>query len=222
MAALLLVEAGGPGTHLDMSVMGAEAASADFTMTYLTSHSYTGRTSTPPPPSPENPVTGLGPLPNGTFECRDGPVVVSTMPQWVPRMLALVDDPVLTELFGDRARLAEPGAAAIIDERVAAWFAGRSRYEAMVEAQAAGWAVTSIQSPAELRDDPHVMTRGAIVATDHPAAGRVAQLGPPIRLADGWAMHRPAPRLGEHNDEVLAELGLGPAELVAYRAAEVV
>ncbi len=222
MAALLIAEDGGAGAHIDMSIMAAEAASADFTMTYLTSHAYTGRTSTPPPPAPGGAVTGLGPLPNGTFECLDGPVVVSTMPQWAPRMVSLIGDEVLSELFADPRRLADPAAQTTINERVATWFAARTRYEAMVEAQAVGWAVTAIQSPVELLDDPHVRSRGLVFEVEHPAVGRMAQLGAPVRLADGWQLRRLAPRLGEHNEEVLGELGLSPGEHAAYRAALVV
>ena len=57
---------------------------------------------------------------------------------------------------------------------------------------------------------------------EHPAVGRMAQLGAPVRLADGWQLRRLAPRLGEHDAEVLGELGLSPGEHAAYRAALVV
>ena len=119
MAALLFAEDGGAGAHIDMSIMAAEAGSADFTMTYLTSHAYTGRTSTPPPPAPGGAVTGLGPLPNGTFECRDGPVVVSTMPQWAPRMVSLLGDEVLIATVRRPPTAGRPGCADDDQRRVA-------------------------------------------------------------------------------------------------------
>ncbi len=45
------------------------------------------------------------------------------------------------------------------------------------------------------------------VEIDHPAAGRSRVLGTPVKLsATPGGVRRPAPRLGEHNEEVLAEL----------------
>jgi crotonobetainyl-CoA:carnitine CoA-transferase CaiB-like acyl-CoA transferase len=46
-----------------------------------------------------------------------------------------------------------------------------------------------------------------IVEYDHPEVGRVRLPGNPIKLdGAGPAISRPAPRLGEHTDEVLREL----------------
>jgi crotonobetainyl-CoA:carnitine CoA-transferase CaiB-like acyl-CoA transferase len=53
--------------------------------------------------------------------------------------------------------------------------------------------------------DRHVVARGMAVDTVHPAAGRIKTLGIPVKLSDTpGALVRPAPRLGEHNSEVLA------------------
>jgi crotonobetainyl-CoA:carnitine CoA-transferase CaiB-like acyl-CoA transferase len=51
---------------------------------------------------------------------------------------------------------------------------------------------------------------------EQPQAGRVRQPRPPARFdATPAQIHRPAPRLGEHNREILAEIGLGAAEIDA-------
>ena len=49
---------------------------------------------------------------------------------------------------------------------------------------------------------------------EHPAAGRMKTLGVPVKLSEtGGAVRRPAPMLGEHTGEVLAEwLGAGGAD----------
>jgi crotonobetainyl-CoA:carnitine CoA-transferase CaiB-like acyl-CoA transferase len=57
--------------------------------------------------------------------------------------------------------------------------------------------------------DPHVVARGMVVETSHPAAGSFKALGVPVKLSDTpGAIRRPAPRLGEHTAQVLE--GIGP------------
>lgn len=60
---------------------------------------------------------------------------------------------------------------------------------------------------AELRDDPHLQSVGFFAERNHPTEGRYVEMQPPIRFA-GIPQRdiRPAPLLGEHNEEVLQEL----------------
>ncbi len=57
-------------------------------------------------------------------------------------------------------------------------------------------------------DDPHFSAVGLVVETDHPTEGPMRYVRDPI-LVDGQpsALRRPAPRLGQHTAEILAELG---------------
>jgi crotonobetainyl-CoA:carnitine CoA-transferase CaiB-like acyl-CoA transferase len=224
MAALMQAEATGDGIHVDASHLLAQVGSASGAMTYLVGHAYTGRTSAPPRSSSEAPSarSPFGPLPNGTFRCADGAVMVSTLQAWVPRMVRVIGDPELSAIFGDAQRLAEPDAADRVYAIASAWFASRSRADAMAEAQAAGWPVTAVQSPSEVASDAHFRGRGAVIETEHPVAGMVSQPGPPFRIEGGWSHRRPAPRLGEHNREVFGDLGLTVAELSTYQDEQVI
>ncbi len=57
-----------------------------------------------------------------------------------------------------------------------------------------------------LLEDPQVKAREMVVEVDHPTAGRSKTLGIPVKLSDTpGKVRRPAPLLGEHNDEVFAE-----------------
>ena len=68
--------------------------------------------------------------------------------------------------------------------------------------------------------DPHVLARGMLADVQHPTAGRFPQIGIPVKLsATPGRIARPAPRLGEHTDEVLAWAGYAPPEVAALRAA---
>jgi crotonobetainyl-CoA:carnitine CoA-transferase CaiB-like acyl-CoA transferase len=53
---------------------------------------------------------------------------------------------------------------------------------------------------------------------DHPHAGRFKLIPPPVRFAGApQSVRRPAPLIGEHTDEVLAEVGYAPVEVAALR-----
>jgi crotonobetainyl-CoA:carnitine CoA-transferase CaiB-like acyl-CoA transferase len=68
---------------------------------------------------------------------------------------------------------------------------------------------------------PQVAARGALVDCDHPVAGRIKVVGPPIRMSETpGSVRRPAPLLGEHTDEVLRErLALPEEEIARLRRA---
>lgn len=88
------------------------------------------------------------------------------------------------------------------------------------QAQERGIPVGVIYAPEEVLDDPHFRARGFAVEVDHPDLGRtVTYPGAPYRfLSTPWHLSRRAPRLGEHNAEIYAELGLGTDALDALRA----
>ncbi|WP_322780678.1 CaiB/BaiF CoA transferase family protein [Frankia sp. Cas4] len=59
----------------------------------------------------------------------------------------------------------------------------------------------------DLLTDPHVQARGLLVETTHPVAGAYTNIGFPALIAGiDYRVQRGAPRLGEHNAEILAEL----------------
>lgn len=59
----------------------------------------------------------------------------------------------------------------------------------------------------EAMADPQIVARGMVVETEHPSAGKFRTLGVASKLSrTPGALRRPAPRLGEHTDEVLREV----------------
>jgi crotonobetainyl-CoA:carnitine CoA-transferase CaiB-like acyl-CoA transferase len=64
--------------------------------------------------------------------------------------------------------------------------------------------------------DPQVVANGIVVETEHQAAGRLRQARPAARFSVTDATIRTGgPALGEHTEEVLAEIGLSAAEIAA-------
>jgi crotonobetainyl-CoA:carnitine CoA-transferase CaiB-like acyl-CoA transferase len=83
--------------------------------------------------------------------------------------------------------------------------------------------VTAVQSLDEVFADPHVLSRRMLVETAHPKAGRVRQIGVPIKFSETpGEIHRPAPEIGEHTEEILGKLGYLPEEIDRLRRTGVI
>ena len=90
-----------------------------------------------------------------------------------------------------------------------AWTAARSKQEVMETLGKAGVPCGAVQNTAELLEDPHMNARGSIATIDHPERGPFRMPGSPVRLWKSPAPTTPAPLLGQHTTEVLADvLGL--------------
>lgn len=75
----------------------------------------------------------------------------------------------------------------------------------------------------ELFDHPQTLANGLQVELDHPLLGPLKMVGPAFQMSETpLEATVPSPMLGEHNDEVLAEAGLTPAQVEQLRAAGVV
>ncbi len=71
-----------------------------------------------------------------------------------------------------------------------------------------------VLSIGEMHQDPQALAREMIVETRHPVAGRVKSLGLPVKFsATPGGVREPAPVLGEHSREILAEAGFSEAEI---------
>jgi len=78
--------------------------------------------------------------------------------------------------------------------------------------------VTAVQSLDEVFADPQVRSRQMLVETTHPKAGRVRQIGVPIKFSETpGEIRMPAPEIGEHTEEILGELGFAQEEIDRLR-----
>ena len=126
----------------------------------------------------------------------------------------LADDPEWATLAHRAARSDE------INDLVAAWTSGLTAAEVEAACIAHEVPVATAYTAADILADPHMAARGDLVTVDDPVAGPHRQQAPVPRL-DGHAptAPRPAPLLGEHNDEVWRDLvGLSIDEFEGHRA----
>ncbi|MFL6572608.1 MAG: CaiB/BaiF CoA transferase family protein [Burkholderiales bacterium] len=90
----------------------------------------------------------------------------------------------------------------------------RSVGEWVERLEAEGVPCGPINSVADMAADPQALARAMVVELDHPRAGATRALGLPIKLsASPGKVTRPAPLLGQHTREVLAEFGFSSGEI---------
>jgi crotonobetainyl-CoA:carnitine CoA-transferase CaiB-like acyl-CoA transferase len=170
-------------------------------------------------------ATGESPGPSGSahllaapyqaFRSRDGWIAIGGANQanWeriarvlgAPEWLADARFRTNAERMRHRAAL-----AAAINERLAS----RASRDWLAALEAAGVPCGPIHTVGEALSDPQALARGMVLELEHPRAGRTRAVGPPIKFsATASDNRRPAPLLGEHTREVLADYGFAPAEI---------
>ena len=98
------------------------------------------------------------------------------------------------------------------------WIMERTKKEIIDSLQAAGVLCGWLSTTQDLVEDPHWKERGTFAEIDHPVTGKLTYPGAPIHMAEGgWQVRRPAPLLGQHNEEVYGRLGYSKEDLVKLR-----
>ncbi|TCD14213.1 CaiB/BaiF CoA transferase family protein [Oricola cellulosilytica] len=192
----------GEGQRVDTSLF--EAA---ITHTYWQS-AITFATGRPP-----GPMGSAHPLnaPYQAFRTADGWLNVGAANQknW-ERMLGVIGAPELGEDPRFAANNARMNNLEALTEVLNGKFSARSTDEWMRLLESAGVPAGPVLDIAEMHRDPQTLAREMVTETEHPLAGPVKTIGLPIKFSETpGAIERPAPRLGEHNREVLAEVGYG-------------
>ena len=105
---------------------------------------------------------------------------------------------------------------------VEAWTLTKTKFEAMDLLNEHDIPCGPILSMEELAHEPALRKTGTIVEVDHPQRGKYLTVGNPIKMSDSPTDVTRSPLLGEHTDQVLAELGYGAAEVAELRTKKVV
>ena len=192
LAAVLRARSSGAGAHVDCAAYEALGTIPSRVGRYL-GWEYKGRI--PHPLTGEN--TGDMLLPVGVFPCADGYVSMMSTPQQLEQMLTVLDDDALREAFARPDAFVRGDTKEALDIVLYPWLFAHTRQEITTTAQAAGWPLASVLTPAEVLEVDHLYQRGFWIDCDDPTVGRVLLPGAPYRHAEGgWRLHRPAPRLG--------------------------
>ena len=99
------------------------------------------------------------------------------------------------------------------------WTKTKTKFEVMKILNPLDVPCGPVLSMKELAEEPSLRATGTVVEVDHPDRGRYLSVGCPIKLSDSPAEVRRSPLLGEHTEEILADLlGLDAAAIAAAKA----
>jgi len=214
LAALFHRERTGEGQFLDIALLDSSVAMVSHIMQdYLISGVA--------PPRLGNGGNGGGPA--DIIECRDGLMYLSAGgdEHW-RRLTVLMEQPELfeDERFNANMKRAKTNRVALMDI-VNGWSRNFTTAELQAKFDEVGIPAARYNELSEVWEDPQVIHRGLLARAPHPWAesGFVDLIGSPLaHMGTTPATIRRAPPLvGEHNDEVLGELGYSAEAIAALR-----
>ena len=216
IAALRMAEKTGRGRVVDVSLM----ATATWTMmSNLAAVLVDGRV-----PTKRDRRNQIAPLAN-RFRCGDDRWIILNMVEerwWKPfcetvGLEALLDDERFDSI---RSRFKNmPALTDLLDAN----FATKTMPEWGQILDDAGLIWGPAASLAELANDPHAAAVGMFPEIHHPESGTFRTVATPIHIAGAAITPRgPAPKLGEHTDDLLAEIGRSAEDIAALHSSGVV
>ena len=151
--------------------------------------------------------------PRNVYRCADGQYVAlsGSTPAVARRIFEIIGRPDMNEdprFSTNSERLKHRD---LVDEAIGAWFSARSHDEALTIMRDSGATVGPIYSIADAAADAHFAEREVIVSLEDEDHGVLPMHNIVPRMsATPGGFRRPAPALGEHTVEVLAEAGVSP------------
>ncbi len=175
---------------------------------------------TPPRSGNDHPIAA----PYGLFPTRDGQIALAPPDDgFFGRLMdvlgcsELKDDPLYrtqTARVANRERINAIVGGKLAINTTAYW---------VETLNAAGVPSGPVHSVADVFEDPQILAQQMVMEVDHPGHGLLRQLGFPMKFNSApCTVRKPAPELGQHSDEVLAELGFSDQERFAFRASGVI
>jgi crotonobetainyl-CoA:carnitine CoA-transferase CaiB-like acyl-CoA transferase len=160
-------------------------------------------------------------VPYETFAASDGDFVlaVGNDEQW-RRFCAVAELPEDPRFATNRQRVTGYDA---VRPFIADRLLTQSRQHWIDRLTAVGIPCGSVRNLQELFADPQIHAREMVADIEHATIGPLRVLGIPIKLSDTpGAVRTPPPRLGEHTDAVLQDLGFNAAAIADLRRQKVI
>jgi crotonobetainyl-CoA:carnitine CoA-transferase CaiB-like acyl-CoA transferase len=206
------------GQHVDFSIVESQLGSADRRHATLIGAAFSGRKTLRREPA----AAGLA---DGIFPCRDGYVELHGAARRFDRLLDMLGQPpwALDPRWRTVEASRDPESIEAFNAHLLEWLMARTKREVWAEARRARVLCGPLFTISEIFEDPHFRERGFWSEVEHAYLGQVKMPGRPFEMSDAaWSVRRPAPLLGEHTREILAEVGYSTTEMEQLVASAVV
>lgn len=164
--------------------------------------------------------------PSTTLPCKDGYIRLRApqIAQWI-RFLSLMGTPEWTKepRYRDRRAMGMEYPEEV-DNLLAPWLMQHTKAELFAMCLKERVPLAPVNTIPELVDNAHLKARDYFVKVEREDTGSLTYPGAPYKFsATPWRISRPAPRLGEHNEEIYCRrLGYSREELVQLRRAGII
>ena len=218
MMAFLAARTQGVGQHVDVSLLEMQLGTVDRRMGQLLAYQYNGEVT--PRTDPRVQLK----YPFGIHPCKDGYWDILGYPPYMDRTARMMGMPELAQdqRFKDLAAQRQPGHHDEWQALFISWCMEHTKREILTRGQEAGVMCGVVNTTEDLVNDPHWRAREFWVEMEHPVAGKLTYTGAPFRAETPWRLSRPAPLLGQHNEEVYGALGYTRDDLVKLRGQGVI
>lgn len=214
MGAVFAQTRDGEGQHVEVSVYESLASQTEMFFEFWP---YMGMVASRLGQKPLQPLE--------VMECRDGYIFVCCVEehQW-RNFVELMGSPewASEEIFSDRLKrgINWDGLKVFLTD----WVKQQSVLELYRKAQARRIPFAPVSTMGDLLASEHLKKRGFFVEITHPVAGTHKYPGAPLKYhRTPWEIRRPAPTLGQHDEEIFGErLGLKAARIEELRRAAVI
>jgi crotonobetainyl-CoA:carnitine CoA-transferase CaiB-like acyl-CoA transferase len=210
LAALMARLATGEGQHIDISKFE--------TMVTLERIAVSRFANNPEPPPFPGMVGGLVP-------CQDGHVVITLAErhQW-DALVKLMDTPPWTQEENFRDEISRSRNRDQLQPLLEEWASQQRKEDLYVRGQTLSVPIGPVRNAADIVQWPQARHRGFFAEIDHPVAGRLEYPTAAYQLSETpWRARRPAPLLGEHNEEVYCHrLGFSQEDLARLAGAGII
>ncbi|MCC7365128.1 MAG: CoA transferase [Dehalococcoidia bacterium] len=191
----------GHGQRVDASLSEMHFASGDRRQQSMITYQFT-KTKTPL----RGFLNARG-MPSGIYPCADGYVEFTSASQRPERVAAMMDNPawLADPDFNDPTKVADPEVVERWNSHFLPWCLERTKAEIWAAGIRAGVLCGPLFDAKDLHHDPVLRARGFWATVEHPVLGTFDIPGRQFMMEGGATIRRPAPLLGEHTAEVLAE-----------------
>jgi crotonobetainyl-CoA:carnitine CoA-transferase CaiB-like acyl-CoA transferase len=211
MAAHFSAKRHGIAQHVDISIAETHFGGVDRRHATAIAYQFSGRKTL-------RVSSRGGGMPHGIYPCADGYIEFANAGLRPDRIADMVGNPewIQDPRYADPAQRVNPAVIEEWNAHFLGWCLEKTKREIWAEARRARVLCGPLFTMEDMFTDDHFRDRGFWETVAHPDMGEVNMPGRPfIMQRGGWAMRRPAPRMGEHTKEVLHEVGMAEAEIRA-------